>query len=541
MSLVDPWGSTNQGLATLGDTFDTLNTRRRQDIQDTLNAEKDRREAEKDAIGMESARLTLDEQRRKVADLRSYDEARKAQETGFATATVPTEVVNPAFRPEAPGTVNPVPQTQGLSGSGAIDPADIYTKPAEGLPTMEGTRPLTEDEKNQSRIQLAMSQGNLDEVAKLGHFIDVTDKIDARAATKIKGVMAAIESVRNTLGPQAALWQAKKMAKEQGMDPALADQMVLSPQGIVSVPDGQGGTIITMRTPDGKDHVVHSASREPKSPSQIDIEMAASKGDPVAIKMLSDQEARKIRVAKETKSVTVNGLTVEENAALTRAVEENRLNPDRINSRTAKVYAQMELKTPGMSFAGKAADIGAGTKSLANQTKVRDMMGSFVRNMDTQAERLRVIAGDVQRYDSRLLNVPLVKWRTMVAGSPMESKVDMYVSEISAEIAKLSTGSSASVAELTQSAREKWDKIHDKNLSMKDLLDLIGEVQHAGKIRMDSANAQIEETRARMRSGDSDKPKGTPKGSAPIVIEVRKTKDGRTLEKLSDGSIREAK
>ena len=109
--------------------------------------------------------------------------------------------------------------------------------------------------------------------------------------------------------------------------------------------------------------------------------------------------------------------------------------------------------------------------SIQQQEKQAGSMGSFVRNIDKQVNRFEQIAKDLSSADARLLNLPIRALRGSVAGSPLQAKVDMYVAEISSETGKLATGSTGSVAELSQSAREKWEKIHDPNLSMSDLLD----------------------------------------------------------------------
>lgn len=208
---------------------------------------------------------------------------------------------------------------------------------------------------------------------------------------------------------------------------------------------------------------------------------------------------RPLKEATGERRISVNALTAEENAALTRAISEKRLNPNKVNSRTAKIYAQMELENPGMSFSGKAADIEAHTKSLANQQKMRDMMASFVININEQIDRLKTVLNDVTRLDARLANVPIRKWATVVKGSAAESIVNMYLTEISNEIGKLSTGSAASIAELSEGAQKKWEKIHDPNLSIKDLINLLNETKHAGNLRIKSVDSVISETRRKLK------------------------------------------
>lgn len=173
-----------------------------------------------------------------------------------------------------------------------------------------------------------------------------------------------------------------------------------------------------------------------------------------------------------------------------------------LNRKNGNYEWKGEGPAPGMDPA-TSAEYSANKKSTENQTKIRDMMQSYVKNMNAQIDRLGVILDDVTRVDARLANVPIRKWAMTVKGSAAESKVSMYLTEISNEIGKLSTGSAASVQELSQEAQKKWDKIHDPNLNIKDLLSLLRETKHAGDLRMKSIDDSLGETKGRMRTKGS--------------------------------------
>jgi hypothetical protein len=209
------------------------------------------------------------------------------------------------------------------------------------------------------------------------------------------------------------------------------------------------------------------------------------------------------------------GLNDEENEALfgvDGAVTTGRLDPKRVNSRTAKIFAQAEMTNKGVDYTGISGDISAIGKSIDQQEKQIGSMGSFVRNIEKQVDRVKDVAGKIRSFDTRLLNIPLRTLRGKFAGSPDQAKLDMYVEEISSETAKLATGSTGSVAELSISAREKWEKIHDQNLSMADLLNLLEETKHAGKMRMESVDEELKATRA--KRDNIGKKDGKPKDSA---------------------------
>jgi len=146
------------------------------------------------------------------------------------------------------------------------------------------------------------------------------------------------------------------------------------------------------------------------------------------------------------------------------------------------------------------ADSAAFKASISQQQKQVGAMGSFVKNMGAQISRVDQLAKELSTFDTRLLNIPLRAVRGRVVGSPQQAKYDMYLAEIESEIGKLATGSAGSVSELSVGAQEKWAKIHDKNLSIKDMQSLLKETKHAGELRMKSVQEQLEETRKQQRN-----------------------------------------
>jgi hypothetical protein len=168
---------------------------------------------------------------------------------------------------------------------------------------------------------------------------------------------------------------------------------------------------------------------------------------------------------------------------------------------------------------GSQADTKAISGSIANQEKQLGAMGSFVSNLEMQVDKVKELSKDLQTYDTRLLNVPLRAMRGRIMGSPLQAKYDMYLAEIESEIGKLATGSSASVAELSVGAQEKWARIHDKNLSVKDMLQLLEETKAAGRMRMKSVEDQLSKTRQRMktRKFDDQEPQTTPAPDSAVA------------------------
>lgn len=133
-------------------------------------------------------------------------------------------------------------------------------------------------------------------------------------------------------------------------------------------------------------------------------------------------------------------------------------------------------------------------QSLKAQQKQRGLAGSFVRNLNKQLNRVEQIAGDVSRVDVRLLDVPIRELKTRAAGSGREKAFEAYLLEISNEIGKLSTGSQASIRELSVDAQERWAKIHDPNLSLNELKIILDETRNMAEMRLESFDEEISKT-----------------------------------------------
>lgn len=202
-----------------------------------------------------------------------------------------------------------------------------------------------------------------------------------------------------------------------------------------------------------------------------------------------------------------------------RAIQEGRAALSDVPARGAiktDVMKWME-KNGGSDYAGLKAENSAYSSSLTQQQKQLGSMGSFVKNLNAQIDRVGQIGAELYTADTRLFNMPIRALRGQIAGSPMQSKYDMYITEIENEIGKLSTGSTGSVAELSVGAQQKWAKIHDKNLSVKDMLEILKETKHAGDLRVKSVRDQINDTRNDRKNrtggrGGQSSPKADPLG-----------------------------
>ncbi|MCP3681591.1 MAG: hypothetical protein GY861_02780 [bacterium] len=183
-----------------------------------------------------------------------------------------------------------------------------------------------------------------------------------------------------------------------------------------------------------------------------------------------------------------------------------------------------EARTPmqaGLDILMHSADTKAIQGSMNMLDKQINSMESFSRNIDLQVDRVKEKTKGLMTYDTRLLNLPLRLLRGKGKGSPEQAIYDMYITEIESEIGKIATGSTQSIAELSTTAQEKWAKIHDKNLSWNDMVQLLDESSHAAKMRVSSVKAQQEVARNRMA-------RKTTTGTSTNTIEVVNPETGET-------------
>ncbi len=181
-----------------------------------------------------------------------------------------------------------------------------------------------------------------------------------------------------------------------------------------------------------------------------------------------------------------------------------------VDSATNKELTSDEIKEKY----GEGAFLSAMKSSLQVQERGYGMMDGFVRNLKGQVDRMKEITKNVQRFDARLLNVPLIEWRTKVKGTAYENIINMYVTEISTEMGKIASGSQASVRELSVQTREKWEKIHDFKLPVGEMIKVLEETSHAADIRVKGAKEAITDTRKRLMDEFGFKTSTTP-GSIP--------------------------
>lgn len=238
-----------------------------------------------------------------------------------------------------------------------------------------------------------------------------------------------------------------------------------------------------------------------KGTSEAELTRASLKGDPEAKAILNAMQDRKIDIARAGGEAMIDAkIGVVDTEGVARAVIDGRETIENVKNTFGvpvqeAVRAAVLEKDPEFNFVKPRIKLAAVKSSLMLQQKQRGMMGSFVKNLNKQLTRVDTVIKDViSRIGVRGIDLPLRELNVRFKGSGHEKVLESYLIEISNEIGKLSTGSSASIRELSTDAQERWAKIHDPNLSFKELKKILDETQTMANMRLDSTDEEINET-----------------------------------------------
>lgn len=338
------WTGVEKGLSALGGTFDDMSVRDRQERMDARQAKIDA--LHEPVLLAQGAEAT--EKVRTMGRLRDYDVARAQNEADMSTATVPDVAVlpNPDFQPATP---------EGLKSS--VDyfgerNETVPAAPAQGLPmmTQSTTRNMTDTEKYQKRVDLMLKHGVLDDVTKLGALVDISNKV-READNPLMAWAKKVFEVRDQFGPEMAktigakIAPSYKVTPEQvaGFDFMASGEIYKIVNGVPIIVDRKGGVHVVKPNTDDKAHnTIDDSSPDGTMTRKLQYNPASRRYD---IPATGWSKIPKTVVGAGTTALSINGLSVEEQEALSRAID-NGLDPYKINSRTAKIYAQQEIRVP---------------------------------------------------------------------------------------------------------------------------------------------------------------------------------------------------
>lgn len=118
-----------------------------------------------------------------------------------------------------------------------------------------------------------------------------------------------------------------------------------------------------------------------------------------------------LQVAGTRAQMGAGNLSPEEFDALQRAIDEKRLNPDKVNSRTGRIYAQMELRSPGTDY-NASAQTGALMRNAqtVNRQLTLEQLPQIMSNV--------VAAGKQVNYSDNAWVGVMEKWAKGVSNDP---------------------------------------------------------------------------------------------------------------------------
>ncbi len=188
-----------------------------------------------------------------------------------------------------------------------------------------------------------------------------------------------------------------------------------------------------------------------------------------------------------------------------------------------KEYAQWQVDrgVRPSDIALMQADYRAGDMSLKNMTKQEAPMSAFVGNINKQISKVEELYTKNDRLGLRLVDLPIRELRVRAKGSGDEAVKASYLLEISNEIGKLSSGSSASIQQLSDSAKEDWKKVHDVNLSFKEIMKVVNATRDQANMRMQSWRDAKQEVRDQLRSIGVEEKTNIPNKPKFTIIKVR--------------------
>ena len=129
--------------------------------------------------------------------------------------------------------------------------------------------------------------------------------------------------------------------------------------------------------------------------------------------------------------------------------------------------------------------------SIAQQVKSLGAVRPFIINLQSQNARIQELSKEATRLGYRIGNVGLREAIKKLKGSGLEARLEMLSTEISTEAAKIASGSQASVAQLPEGARKKWQDVHDLNLPISELIPLFNETVNLAEMREDAMKKGI--------------------------------------------------
>jgi hypothetical protein len=186
----------------------------------------------------------------------------------------------------------------------------------------------------------------------------------------------------------------------------------------------------------------------------------------------------------------------------------------------------------------KLATTKAGVKTYEFTTKQYDTLDTFVNNLEGNFEKIKAATETIKRSDIRLLNIPYTEFEMRIKGNPNEANLRTAYTELSTEATKIANGAQQSIAEPSAGAQDRWNKLHDANLSASDIIEVAEFTKGLALQRREGVARKLEQIGVRIdqdrgpadvlrdpRTGKRDNLKNLPDREPPKTTEKFVPKD----------------
>lgn len=181
-----------------------------------------------------------------------------------------------------------------------------------------------------------------------------------------------------------------------------------------------------------------------------------------------------------------------------------------------RVMGKLKTTAPDLNFNALKSRVMANRKSESFIQGAVDASESYITNMSNQLVNLREVinkhALDNKLDNNKVMNMGVRALQQGLLGDAGIAAYDMYVSSLETEAAKLAAGGAQSVAQVAEGNRQKWEKIHNKNMPISEMLKLLDETVNEGRARVRSYESQLnkiqkrgEEYRPTTKAGEKQK------------------------------------
>ena len=154
-----------------------------------------------------------------------------------------------------------------------------------------------------------------------------------------------------------------------------------------------------------------------------------------------------------------------------------------------------------------AADVRSSQKSYELQVKLGDSIKLFTDNMDGQIELIKEAMETLPAADkTKALAMPWREFQRRFMGSGDVARYNQILQDLSQESSKLGSGATASISAPAVGLVNDWNKIHDKNMPVSEMLKVLKTTKELGDIRRKSQEKSISLIRSRMGNQSAKKP-----------------------------------